>query len=170
MMDFPQNTTNEALFQVLILVTVAIAFTTDLRQRRIFNTLTFPAMALGLMMHTLRDGPGGLIWALAGLLLGAALFCVPVAMGGRGAGDLKLLAALGALGGPAFVFWCALYTSIAGGVFAVIALLVSRRLVSVVGGMVQEAGTQRIPRATSNIRIPYAVPIAIGAVATLAVR
>ncbi|MDP9359177.1 MAG: prepilin peptidase [Chloroflexota bacterium] len=170
MMDFPHNTTNEALFQVLILVTVAIAFTTDLHQRRIFNALTFPAMVLGLTVHTLHDGPGGLVWSIAGLLLGAALFCVPVTMGGRGAGDLKLLAALGALGGPAFVFWCALYTSIAGGVFAVIALLVSRRLVSVICGMVQEAGVHRVPRTTSNLRIPYAVPIAVGAVVTLAVR
>ncbi len=171
MVDLPQHTTDATLVQALILVTAAIALTTDLRRRRIYNALTFPVMAVGLAVNTLTDGPGGLLWAVAGLLLGGALFFVPVAMGGRGAGDLKLLAALGALGGPQFVFWCALYTSIAGGVLAVVVLLVSRRLFAVVGGMVfQAAYGQQMPHATSNLRIPYAVPIAVGAVVTLAVR
>ena len=170
MMDFPQHTTNETLFQVLILATVTIAVVTDVKRRRIYNALTFPAMAIGIIVNTVEAGLGGLAWAAMGLLLGGALFIVPVAMGGRGAGDLKLLAALGALGGPSFVFWCAISTSIIGGIFAIVALLVRRRFVSVVGGMVFDATSGQMPRATSNIRLPYAVPIALGTVATLAIR
>ncbi len=168
------TSTVETLLQVLILVAVGVAFVTDLRRRRVYNALTFPMMAAGLVLNTVRDFPMGLVWAAAGLALGGALFFVPVALGGMGAGDLKLLAALGALGGPTFVFWCALYASVAGGIFAVIALVLSKRFTSVVGGMVLDVMTSMYthqgPRATSNMRIPYAVPIAFGAVAALALR
>jgi len=86
---------------------------------------------------------------------------------GRGAGDLKLLAALGALGGPMFVFWCALYTGAFGAIFAVVVLLVRRRFTLVAGGMALDLVTGQVPTATSNIRLPYAIPIALGAVAAL---
>jgi prepilin peptidase CpaA len=156
--------------QVLILAAVAIAVFTDVRRRKIYNKLTFPTMAVGLALNTVIDGPRGLLMALAGLGLGFALFFIPVVAMGRGAGDLKLLAALGALGGPMFVFWCALFTSIAGGVFALGVLLAKRQLLPVVGGMAVELYTGQLPGAYSNIRLPYALPIAAGAVAALALR
>ena len=162
---FPDG--SESTLTLVTLVVVAIAVVTDLRRRRIPNLLTFPAMAVGLLTNGLLDGPSGLGWSALGFLLGVALFLIPVAMGGMGAGDLKLLAALGAIGGPGFVFWCAVYASIVGGVYAVATLLAKRQLVPVVGGAVLALYTQQMPRATSNIRLPYAVPIAIGAVTAL---
>ena len=161
------NPTVELPLQVVILAVVAVAVVTDLRRRRIYNVLTFPAMALGLVLNTWLDGLTGLGMAVAGFLLGGAIFLLPVAAGGRGAGDLKLLAALGALGGPAFVFWCALYTSMIGGVLAVVVLLVKRRFLAVAGGMALDAYTMQAPRMTSNIRLPYALPIALGAIVAL---
>lgn len=162
---FPDG--SESTVTLMTLAVAMIAVVTDLRRRRIPNLLTFPAMAVGLLANGLLGGPSGLGWSALGLLLGVALFLIPVAMGGMGAGDLKLLAALGALGGPGFVFWCAIYTSIVGGVFAVVALLVKRQLVPVVGGAVLALYTQQMPQATSNIRLPYAIPIALGAVTAL---
>ena len=160
-------TTTEALRQAIILAVLAVAVVTDLRRRRIYNALTFPAMALGLVVNGVAGGPDGLLWSAAGLLLGAALFVLPVAFLGRGAGDLKLLAALGALGGPAFVGWCALYTGVAGAVFGVAVLAARRRFTAVVGGMALDVYTGQLPQATSNIRLPYALPIAAGAVAAM---
>lgn len=153
-----------------ILVVSAIAVVTDLRQRRIFNVLTMPAMVAGLVLNTVSNGIGGLGWAFAGLLLGAALFFVPVALGGMGAGDLKLLAALGAIGGPGFVFWCAIYASIAGGAFALVAVLKRRQLMPILYSSALALSTQQMPRATSNMRLPYAVPIALGAAAALVLQ
>ena len=167
MFELVSDSTIDTLLQVSILVVVAIAVVTDLRRRRIYNLLTFPAMALGLVLNTSMDGGKGLLLSAAGLLLGAALFFIPVAAGGRGAGDLKLLAAIGALGGPVFVFWCAIFTSIIGGVFAIVVLLAKRRFISVTGGMAVDLYTGQAPRMTSNIRLPYAIPIALGAVAAL---
>jgi prepilin peptidase CpaA len=152
---------------LLIVAVAAVAVVTDLRQRRIYNALTFPAMALGLAVNAAVDGQSGLARALAGLGLGIALFFVPFAFGGMGAGDLKLLAALGALGGPGFVVWCALYAGIVGGVFAVATLAARRRLTEVVGGMALDVVTGQVPQPCSGVKLPFAIPIALGAVAAL---
>jgi prepilin peptidase CpaA len=154
----------------LIVLTVGVAVVTDLRRRRIFNALTVPVMALGLVLGGAADGFSGLTSATLGLLLGAALFLLPVAFLGRGAGDLKLLAAVGALGGPSFVVWCALLTGVAGAVFAAAVLLSKRRFGMVVGGMALDVVSGQLPAPVSNIRLPYAVPIAAGALAALALR
>jgi prepilin peptidase CpaA len=159
---------SESTLALLILAVAGVAVVTDLRRRRIPNALTVPAMVVGLAAHGLASGLSGLGAAATGLLLGAALFLIPVAMGGMGAGDLKLLAALGALGGPGLVFWCAIYTSIAGGVMAVAALLVKRQMMPVLAGAALALSTRTMPRATSEIRLPYAIPIAVGATLALA--
>jgi len=153
-----------ALAVIAILIVCGVAAVTDIRQRRILNLVTFPAMALGVAINTAAYGRSGLAFALSGLLLGVLLFVVPVAFMGRGAGDLKLLAALGALGGPAFVFWTALWSGALGGVFALVVLINQRRLGTVLAGFALDAQTGQFPVARSNIRIPYAVPIAAGAV------
>lgn len=164
------DTNIELPLQVLILVLVSVAVVTDVRSRRIPNSLTFPAMAFGLVLNAWWGGLHGLLLALGGLLLGAALFFVPVVAGGRGAGDLKLIAAVGALGGLGFVFWCALFASMSGGIIALALLLIRRRFISVFSGWVLDLYVQQLPRATSNIRLPYAIPIALGAVAALFLR
>jgi prepilin peptidase CpaA len=163
----PTIATGGFITPALVLTGAGVAVVTDLRRRRIYNALTVPAMAIGLVVNTVVDGPRGLHWAATGLLLGAALFLIPVAMGGMGAGDLKLLAALGAIGGPVFVFWCAICASIAGGVMAVAVLVAKRRFGTVVAPMALAVYTHQLPSATSNIRLPYAIPIAFGAVAAL---
>jgi prepilin peptidase CpaA len=161
-------TTNPELAMLLIAAVLAVAVMTDVRRRKIYNALTFPAMVIGLAVNGLDGGLNGLLLSLAGLLLGAALFAVPVAFLGRGAGDLKLIAAIGAIGGPVFVFWCALLTGVAGGMLAVAVLLSRRRFGVVLAGMALDVTTGQLPAAHSNIRLPYAVPIAAGAIAALA--
>jgi prepilin peptidase CpaA len=148
---------------IAILAVCGVAVVTDIRQRRILNVVTFPAMAIGLALNTAAYGFSGLAFAASGLLIGVLLFVVPVAFMGRGAGDLKLLAALGALGGPAFVFWTALWSGALGGVFAFVVLISQRRLGPVLAGFALDAQAGQFPVARSNIRLPYAVPIAAGA-------
>lgn len=167
MPSFASSSSVDPIVQVLVLAVVAVAVVTDLRRRRIYNALTMPAMLVGLAINAAIGGPGGLVRALAGLALGGVLFFIPFAFGGMGAGDLKLLAALGALGGPGFVVWCALYAGIAGGVFALFTLVAKRRLTQVVGGMALDLFTGQVPQPTSHVKIPFAVPIAFGAIAAL---
>ena len=59
----------------------------------------------------------------AGWVTGLFLFMPLFLLGGMGAGDVKLLAALGAWLGPGAAFWLAIYASMAGGVLAVVVAL-----------------------------------------------
>ena len=72
----------------------------DLRFRQIPNFLTAPIAALGLFLAAVDGGWSGGGWALAGLLVGAGLFVLPVALEYVGAGDLKMMAAAGTILGP----------------------------------------------------------------------
>jgi len=102
---------------VALVISIA-ACVTDLRSRRIPNVLTFGAAVAGLLFHLVYGGPRGAGIAVLGWLVGCALFFLPFALGGMGAGDLKLVAALGAWLGPADTLWLVLYTGVAGGILA----------------------------------------------------
>ena len=97
----------------------AVACCIDVRQHRIPNWLTFGAAAAGLIFHTLASGGSGFAGALLGWATGAAIFFLPFALGGLGAGDVKLIAALGAWFVWPDALWFGLFTGIAGGVVAV---------------------------------------------------
>jgi prepilin peptidase CpaA len=107
------------ILTVSIACIAAIACAIDLRQRRIPNWLTLGAALAGLGYQVAVHGYGGLLSGGAGLLVGIAIFFIPFALGGLGAGDVKLVAALGAWLGPYEIVWLAIYTVLAGGVLAV---------------------------------------------------
>ena len=76
----------------------------DIRQRRVPNVLTMGVASLGLVLAMAGLGGVTLGGALGGLGLGLALLLPAHVFGATGAGDVKLLAAFGALMGPADVF------------------------------------------------------------------
>ncbi len=104
---------------LIALVIGFVACITDLRSRRIPNVLTFGGAAAALIFHGLMPQGHGLASAGLGWVVGVAIFFIPFALGGLGAGDVKLLGALGAWLGPVDALWVALYTGVAGGVLAV---------------------------------------------------
>ncbi len=103
---------------LLLLGVLIIAMITDIRSNRIPNWLTLPAIIIGLGINFISAGAGGLLFSIEGLLLGMGLFIVLYMLGGMGAGDVKLMGAVGAMLGPQMVLWAALYTAIAGGIYA----------------------------------------------------
>ena len=96
-----------------------IAVYTDIKDKKLPNYLTFPAMFMGLICHFINDGLSGLFFSIAGLVLGIALLFLPYIIGGMGAGDAKLMGAVGAFLGPKGVFIAFLATSIVGGIYAI---------------------------------------------------
>jgi prepilin peptidase CpaA len=107
------------LFLALLLMS-ATAF--DLHQRRIPNALTFPMMMAGILYFSLSNGFHGFLFSAGGLLLGL-FFLLPIHLFGcMGAGDVKLMGAVGSFLGPQGVFEAFLYTAVAGGVYALIVL------------------------------------------------
>ncbi|MDQ2654196.1 MAG: A24 family peptidase [Chloroflexota bacterium] len=153
----------------LMLAAAAIAVVFDVRERRIPNALTLPLAAAGLGIGALSGGERGLIVAVAGLLVGGLLFLLPVAKLGWGMGDLKLVAALGAVAGPLFVLWMGLYAMAAGGLFALLWLRQGGQLTQVASGMRGDLRAGQAPRARSGLSIPFAVPIAAGMLVALLV-
>jgi prepilin peptidase CpaA len=152
----------------LIVVAVTIAVVTDVRARRIPNAMTLPLAGLGLGIGAASGGLGGLVLAAAGCLIGAVLFVVPATRFGWGMGDLKLVAALGAVGGPVFALWLGLYALVAGGLFGLVWLVWQRQLAGVVVGMQTDLRAGQVS-ARSGLAIPFAVPIAAGVAVALLV-
>ena len=88
--------TRDALWLLFVAVFTAWALATDLRSRRIPNALTVPSLALALAFHAWFDGWAGLKSGFAGFALGFGTLLVLWLVGGGGAGDVKLMGALGA--------------------------------------------------------------------------
>lgn len=108
---------------ILLSCILIIAATIDIRVRKIPNLLTFPAMIAGLLYHSVTNNWHGLVFSAEGLVLGLGLFLIPYMMGGMGAGDAKLMGAIGAIIGPKGVLMAALFTAVAGGIYALVVLL-----------------------------------------------
>jgi prepilin peptidase CpaA len=161
----------------IVLTVAAVAVVCDIRARRIPNVLTFGAAGAALVFALATGGASGLGLAAAGWFAGALLFFPFFALGGMGAGDVKLLAALAAWLGPLDAVWLAIFAAMAGGIFGVIVALLHgylrQALANVwlmlmhwrVSGLQPVAGlTLRDNRAP---RLAYAIPIMIGVMCTL---
>jgi prepilin peptidase CpaA len=94
---------------------LGVATFTDLRSRRIPNWLVFPFWLAGLVVSVWMQGWYGLGQSVSGALLGLVIYGVLFWMGGMGAGDVKLCAAIGAWIGPQQLIFALVITGMAGG-------------------------------------------------------
>lgn len=158
------------LVPALVLTVVLLtAVNTDLRFRRIPNWLTFSTAVAGLGIAWMLSGWSGLVVSLQGAGVGLALMLLPFMLGWTGAGDVKLMVAIGAMGGPSFVFQVCLYAAIVGGLMAVVVLLRRHKLRAAFTYLFlfwRLPGDYRSSLAAGSI--PYAPAIAVGALFALA--
>lgn len=158
------------LIAVLVIGAGVAATVIDIRQRRVPNVLTMGVASLGLVLAMGGLGTVTVGGALGGLALGLALLLPAHVFGATGAGDVKLLAAFGALLGPADVFDAFLRAAILGGVMALVVALWRGRLRETLYGTAMlvttrnRAVTALIEHPAANNRFPYAPAIASGAV------
>jgi prepilin peptidase CpaA len=168
------------LFQNFALAVAIVAAVCDLRTRKIPNVLTFGTVVVAVFLHGYMDGWRAAGLSAAGCAAGLALFFPFFALGGLGAGDVKLLGAVGACVGPLATVWVALYASISGGVMAVI--------VATYAGYLRKAfinlwcivmywrieGPRPVPDMTlathKGPRLAYAVPVLAGVMLALWLR
>lgn len=109
---------------IFLAIALIVSSISDLRFRRIPNWLTYPVMITGIVYFTSLRGLDGLFFSLGGIGVGFVLMIGFYLLGGTGAGDVKLMAAVGGFLGPKGVFMAFLITSIVGGIYAVILLAV----------------------------------------------
>lgn len=164
---------------LLLLGVLVIAVITDIRSHRIPNWLTLPAMIGGLGFNVISAGVAGLLFSFEGLFLGIGLFIVLYFLSGMGAGDVKLMGAVGAMIGPKMTLMAALYTALAGGIYAVVIIAFHPRAKAIraaLAGTVKEfmySHTLRYNK-PQNVEKPpklcYGVAIAIGSVVAVILK
>lgn len=146
----------------------------DLLAHRIPNRLTGLLFALGLALQFAIGGWSGLTQACLGALVGLALLLPFYVLRAMGAGDVKLLAALGAAFGPYWALVAGVDTLIAGGIFAVAYVLLGSARAAMAPGKTPWRGRLHLASTRALVlrreRFPYALAIAAGAISALAQR
>ena len=164
---------HQITFAFFVSILILAAFF-DIRHRKIPNLLTFPAVLVGLSFHVSTGGLQGLFFSLKGLGIGFVLLIPFYAGGGMGAGDVKLMAAVGAFVGTLQVLKIFLLTAVFGGVYALVlmvargTLLMELRFVTLMLGQAVSGGGLGALRTRVNTRegmhytVPYGLAIAVG--------
>src|SRR6187401_1306981 len=80
----------------LVSAVLIVAAVIDGKALKVPNWITFPFIISGWVYSTAFFGWEGLWWSIAGTLIGLGLLLPSYAIGGMGAGDVKLLAGVGA--------------------------------------------------------------------------
>ena len=146
-----------------------VATAVDIKVRRIPNALTATMAGIGIGLAASGASGISLGASLAGLLIGLALMLPGHVLGATGAGDVKFMAAVGAILGPALVVSAFLFTAITGGVLAVAVALRRKRLAATLAGTgrliaAPTDAKKEIQAATVSSRFAYGPAIAIGSV------
>jgi prepilin peptidase CpaA len=147
----------------------------DVRSRRIPNWLTASMVAAGFVMAAVGISGLTLGQAALGFAVGLLLMLPGHALGATGAGDVKLMAAIGTILGPSMVFSAFLATAVAGGIFAVVVALRRGRLHATLDGTRQliaspTQGKQAIESAGRSNRFAYGPAIAVGTLVAVLMR
>jgi prepilin peptidase CpaA len=160
----------------IVTVTLVVAAVIDGKKLKVPNYITFPMIISGWVFNTAVYGWEGLGMSLLGTVVGLGLLLPAYAIGGMGAGDVKLLAGVGAWVGGTVTFYAFCVSAIVGGVIAV-AMVVCRRgwtkhknqflmilnEIATVGSP-SELATIAAERKSSMMLLPYGIPIAIGTI------
>jgi prepilin peptidase CpaA len=108
-----------------VLVASAVAAVMDIWKFKVYNALTIPLLLTGFAYHAAANGAQGLQGSLMGAVFGFAILIVMYAMGGIGAGDVKLMAAIGAWLCMPLTFYVFLLAALASGAYAAVLVLSS---------------------------------------------
>lgn len=184
------NSILDITINVVLIVLLILCSFEDARKKIIPNKYTIPALLAGFVLMTMNNGLDGLKDSLQGFLLGFLIFLLPFIFGLMGAGDVKLLAAIGALKGLTFTAYSLLASGLAGGIMVIIYAIYKRQLLKTIinmfgiiikplakgiylnsGNKLAEKTYNYFEKAKNehdNLYIPYAIPIAVGTIGVLA--
>jgi prepilin peptidase CpaA len=169
---------NWTIWMVSVVLIVAAAI--DGYKLKVPNWITFPLIISGWIYGGIAGGWEGLGASLAGTAVGLALLMPLYAIGGMGAGDVKLLAGVGAWVGTSVTFGAFVFSAIVGGVIAVAMVLWRRKwehhkhqFVAITAEIMTVRDPAKLSaiaaeRKPSMMLLPYGIPIAIGTIAYFA--
>jgi prepilin peptidase CpaA len=165
----------------IVLGAALIAGVTDLWKYKVHNLLTLPVLFSGLIYHAVWGT--GLANSLLGVLCGSGILLLFYLLGGMGAGDVKLMAAIGAWLGIPYTFYVFVASSVVAGLYALLLILVYGRVretwvnLQIIWHRVAAFGRHlgaedhieaEVNRADRRRRIiPFAAMVAVGVIAAL---
>jgi prepilin peptidase CpaA len=120
--------THAVLFNGWLAIVVLFAAVYDLTTRRIPNWLTVSGVVVGFAAHGWLSGWNGVWTSTAGMGLALVVYVPLFAIRALGAGDVKLMAAVGAIAGPFPWFCIFVATCLVGGLLALVVVISKRRL------------------------------------------
>jgi prepilin peptidase CpaA len=160
-----------------ILIEAAII---DGRCLRVPNWLTYNFVVGGLIFAFWKGGSALLLTSMAGAAVGLLTLLPLYSIGGMGAGDVKLMAGVGAWIGPWFTLCAFVSSAMAGAVIAAAMVVYSGELyrhLAMMHTIGREVLTLRNPvllseraahRKPTMMLLPYGIPIAVGSIAYFA--
>jgi prepilin peptidase CpaA len=162
------------IWAVTISVTLVAAFV-DYRSRKIPNWLTVPACVAGITLRTALFGWPGAKSALEGMGLALALLLPLVLLRALGAGDWKLMGAVGAFLGPLMFLFVLLGSILISGLMAVVEMARTKRIRETLHNMLVLVqgfftfGLRANPKISLDnpelLKVPFGVAVAIATVA-----
>ncbi|GAA0591070.1 prepilin peptidase [Virgibacillus siamensis] len=156
------------MIDILLIVILLICVITDIKNRKIYNNIIYPALLFNFIYQFITGGWTELGYSFIGFLIGFGLLLIPYMLGGMGAGDVKLLALIGAMKGGNFVFESFIYMALIGAVFAIGVILfrrgVLKSMLYYISSLKQGVRLQGgVSRGSLTATYPYGVAIAGGA-------
>jgi prepilin peptidase CpaA len=165
--------------RILLSLIVIPAAALDIKTRRIPNWLSLSGALLGIglnafLAEAFTTWEAGLWFSLEGLGLAFAIYFVLYLLHGMGAGDVKLMAAVGAVAGPGGWLWILVLTCLAGAVAGLLLIAAKGRFRKTLdnillilisfrhGHLPYKANPQLDVRSREALRLPHAVMIAVG--------
>ncbi len=167
---------------LILFALVFLAGVTDIKTRRIPNWLVVLGLGLGFALNALLFEWAGLKLSFSGAGLAFAIYFFFYLLRAMGAGDVKLMAAIGSLVGPKSWLLIFFFTAVGGGMIGVILLLAKgrfKRTLLNVSIMLHQLSRFQAPyhateeldvRSGKALRLPHGATIALGTMAYLAVQ
>lgn len=163
------------LLDIILIVVLFICLITDLKERKIYNKVIFPSLILAILLNIIFNGFEGLKFSLFGFFIGLAILLIPYFLGGMGAGDVKLLALIGAIKGSIFVLNTAIYMALLGGAIAILVIIFQKQTIDFIKSLFLWifslfSGIKyklEFPSSSLSKKFPYGVAIVGGAIICL---
>jgi prepilin peptidase CpaA len=157
------------LSDVILIILIFVCAYTDKKNRKIYNDITLPSILLGLLLGISIQFPGIFLNRLLGFGVGFGLFFLMFMFGFMGGGDVKLVAAIGALRGYPFIVDAIFFGVLVGGLYAIVVLIAHKRLWKNLRSIFIFMYSLIIPwrkthslKSEESIKIPYGFCISIG--------
>src|SRR3954470_5717421 len=170
-MSYPRSMPREALWTLTVMLAV-LAGWMDWRSRRIPNWLTVPGLLLGMTANSLAGGWSGFRMALLGAGLGLVLLLPFVVIRSLGAGDWKLVGAIGAFTGPQALITVLAITILMAGLMAMILVVAKKRIRETARTLRRMLGamlTLHLPSSEVSLDNPRSLKVPFGVAVAIAV-